>query len=122
MKTIITRLALRTTLALITIYPTAANAQNQGEMNREAAAEFEAADATLNKVYKQFIDKLDDEGKEKLKIAQRAWVQFRDAQSDFEADSEARGGSMAPLIYNGARKRLTDARIKELKAALKEQQ
>lgn len=121
MKTIITRLALRTTLALITIYPTAANAQNQGEMNREAAAEFEAADATLNKVYKQFIDKLDDEGKEKLKIAQRAWVQFRDAQSDFEADSEARGGSMAPLIYNGARKRLTDARIKELKAALKEQ-
>ena len=91
-------------------------------MNREAAAEFEAADATLNKVYKQLIGKLDDEGKEKLKIAQRAWVQFRDAQADFEADSEARGGSMAPLIYNGARKRLTDARVKELQRVLKEQQ
>jgi hypothetical protein len=66
--------------------------------------------------------KLDDEGKEKLKLAQRAWVQFRDAQADFDADKEARGGSMPPLIYNGTRKTLTDARIKELQRVLKEQQ
>ena len=65
---------------------------------------------------------LDDEGKEKFKLAQRAWVQFRDAQADFEADKEARGGSMALLIYNGTRKTLTDARIKELQRVLKEQQ
>ena len=122
MKTIITRFALCATLALITIYLTPANAQSQSEMNRGAAREFETADATLNKVYKQLIGKLDDEGKEKLKLAQRAWVQFRDAQADFEADKEARGGSMAPLIYNGTRKTLTDARIKELQRVLKEQQ
>ncbi len=29
---------------------------------------------------------------------------------------------MAPLIYNGTRKTLTDARIKELQRVLKEQQ
>lgn len=121
MKTIITRFALCATLALITIHPTPANAQSQSEMNREAAREFETADATLNKVYQQLIGKLDDEGKEKLKVAQRAWVQFRDAQAAFEADKEARGGSMAPLIYNGARKTLTDARIKELQRVRKEQ-
>jgi len=121
MKTIITRFAICATLALIAIHPSLANAQSQAEMNREAAQEFEAADATLNKVYKQLIGKLDDEGKEKLKIAQRAWVQFRDAQADFEADKEARGGSMAPLISNGVRKRLTDARVKELQGFLKEQ-
>ena len=121
MKTIITRFALCATLALITIYLTPANAQSQSEMNRGAAREFETADATLNKVYKQLIGKLDDEGKEKFKLAQRAWVQFRDAQADFEADKEARGGSMAPLIYNGTRKTLTDARIKELQRVLKEQ-
>ena len=121
MKTIIARFALCATLALITIHPTPANAQSQSEMNREAAREFETADATLNKVYQQLIGKLDDEGKEKLKVAQRAWVQFRDAQAAFEADKEARGGSMAPLIYNGARKTLTDARIKELQRVRKEQ-
>ncbi len=122
MKTIITRLALCAMLALIATHSNPANAQSQSEMNRKAAQEFETADATLNKVFKQLIGKLDAEGKEKLKNAQRAWVQFRDAQADFEADKEARGGSLAPLISNGARKTLTDARIKELQLVLKEQQ
>lgn len=88
MKTIITRLALCAMLALIATHSNPANAQSQSEMNRKAAQEFETADATLNKVFKQLIGKLDAEGKEKLKNAQRAWVQFRDAQADFEADTD----------------------------------
>ena len=119
MKTI-TRLAFCATLALIAIHPNAANAQNQQEMNQQAAQDFDAADSSLNKVYKQLTSKLDKESQTKLKMAQRAWVQFRDSEAQFDADLEARGGSMAPLIYDGTRARLTKIRITELQKVLKD--
>ena len=64
----------------------------------QARAEFEQADAELNKCYEALLTKLPDaEGKEKLKQSQRAWLVFRDAEAAFAAD-EAHGGSMAPTI------------------------
>ena len=92
--------------------------QTQAEMNQQAAADFEKADAQLNKVYKQVQAGLDAEGLAKLKVAQRAWLAFRDAEADFQADAEARGGTMAPCIYNGVRQQLTETRIADLKALL----
>jgi uncharacterized protein YecT (DUF1311 family) len=92
--------------------------QTQAEMNQQAAADFEKADAQLNKVYKQVQAGLDAEGLAKLKAAQRAWIAFRDAEADFEADAEARGGTMAPCIYNGVRQQLTETRTADLKALL----
>ncbi len=120
MKTNITRLAFCATLALIVIHPDAANAQSQQEMNQQATRDFDAADSTLNKVYKELTSKLDKESQTKLKAVQRAWVQFRDAEAEFEADLEARDGSMAPLIYNGTRASLTKTRSKELERVLKD--
>lgn len=99
------------------IFP--AHAQTQAQMNQEAAADFKKADTELNKVYPQVLAKLDAEGKEKLKAAQRAWVAFRDAQADLEADS-ARGGSMAPLLRSTSMTQTTQDRIKQLRAFLKE--
>jgi len=96
-----------------------ARAQTQGEMNREAAAEFQKADRELNKLYPQVVAKLDAEGQEKLKAAQRAWVAFRDAQAALEADS-ARGGTMAPLLHSASLTATTQDRIKQLRAFLKE--
>jgi uncharacterized protein YecT (DUF1311 family) len=43
---------------------------------------------------------------------------FRDAQAEFEMDTEARGGSMAPMIYSGVRASLTKARVAQLKEVL----
>jgi len=97
-----------------------AKGQSQSEMNREAADNFTAADAKLNKVYQQLVSKLDEESKGKLRSAQRAWVQFRDAQAAFEADAEARGGSLAPLIHESCRTELTQQRTKELQRILKD--
>jgi len=95
-------------------------AQNQHEMNREAARAFETADASLNKVYQQLTAKLDKESQGKLIAAQRAWVQFRDAEAQFQADLDARDGSMAPLIYDSTRAELTKRRIKDLEPRLKD--
>lgn len=115
-----TRLALCAAIALLTIYPDASHAQSQQEMNLQAERDFEAADSSLNQVYKQLTGKLDKESLEKLKAAQRAWVQFRDAEAEFEMDLGARGGTLAPLIYNGRRAAMTKARIVELQRLLKD--
>jgi uncharacterized protein YecT (DUF1311 family) len=107
-------------LAFLGAFPlSSAHAQTQAQMNQEAAAEFKKADAELNKVYPQVLAKLDAEGKDKLKAAQRAWVAFRDAQAELEADT-ARGGSMAPLLRATSMTQTTEDRVKQLKAFLKE--
>ena len=86
-------------------------------MNQEEYARFEKADANLNKIYAQLLAKLDAEGKTKLRAAQRAWVAFRDAQADLEADL-MRGGSAAPLLHSGSMKVNTERRIADLKQML----
>lgn len=89
-------------------------------MNAEARAEFERADAELNKIYEALLTKLPDaESKEKLKQSQRAWLAFRDAEAAFAADHE-RGGSMAPTIRYETITELTQERIKQLKTRFKD--
>ena len=84
-------------------------------MNREALRDFEVADAKLNKAYRELVAAgLEDEDKEELKAAQRLWVQFRDTEAKFEANLEARGGTMQPLLYHSKRTELTEARTAEL--------
>lgn len=96
------------------------NAQTQATMNAQARAEFEKADAELNKTYEALLAKLPDaESKEKVKQSQRAWLAFRDAEAAFAAD-QARGGSMAPAIRYETMTELTQQRIKRLKAHLDE--
>jgi uncharacterized protein YecT (DUF1311 family) len=90
--------------------------QTQAAMNAQARAEFERADAELNKIYEALLAKLPDAAsKEKLKQSQRAWLAFRDAEAAFSAD-QARGGSMAPTIRYETIMELTQQRSKQLKA------
>ena len=87
-------------------------------MNRQAAKDFEKADADLNKTYQAVLKKLPDaESKQKLKEAQRAWLAFRDAEAALAAD-QARGGSMAPIVRYETMAELTQQRIKQLKTRL----
>jgi uncharacterized protein YecT (DUF1311 family) len=96
------------------------HAQTQAAMNAQVRAEFEQADAELNKTYEALLAKLPDaESKQKLKESQRAWLAFRDAEAGFAAD-QARGGSMAPTIRYETITELTRQRIKQLKTRLGE--
>ncbi len=103
----------------LVLAPASVRAQNQQEMNRQAEQEFNAADAELNKVYKQLSGKMEGPDLEELKAAQRLWVQFRDAQAKYEADLGARGGLLYPTIYRGTRAALTKARTAGLRKILK---
>jgi uncharacterized protein YecT (DUF1311 family) len=105
-------------LVSLLISVTPVRAQTQASMNAQARAEFEKADAELNKTYGALLTKLPDSGsKQRLKESQRAWLAFRDAEAAFTAD-QVRGGSMAPTIRYETMTELTQQRIKQLKTRL----
>jgi uncharacterized protein YecT (DUF1311 family) len=89
------------------------NAQSQGELNRCEALNFRAADAKLNAAYKKVVAGLDGSLKQKLVKAQRLWIQFRDANCDYERGG-VDGGSATLMIYYGCLAQTTAARTKTL--------
>ena len=105
--------------ALAPIAPrSVARAQTQAKMNASAYADYNKADAELNRVYKSLMRAQDATGAAKLKKAQRTWLLFRDAEMMFAGDA-MRGGSAEPLVMYGAAARLTQARVKDLNTHLK---
>lgn len=93
-------------------------AQTQSEMNTEAAEDFTRVDRVLNETYKAVMDQMDEESRTLLKSAQKAWIAYRDAEAKFQADLEARGGSMYPLSLMAYKTTLTQQRTKELEEIL----
>ena len=79
-------------------------------------ARFQKAEQELNTAYKNLMKQLDDGQREKLRLAQSAWLRFREANADFQADT-ARGGTLAPLIRISVLADMTAARAAELKKA-----
>ncbi len=103
-------------LAALTLGPLAGvRAQSQSELDRMAYRDFQRADARLNVVYRRVRATLDATGRAKLEKVERAWVAYRDAQADLEADVN-RGGSMEPMVYSNVQESLTNDRIKALRA------
>jgi len=95
-----------------------ARAQTTAEMVGMESARFEKADRRLNAAFKKLLALEDGTGKAKLRKAQRAWIVYRDAESDYASD-EMRGGSGAALLYAAAQARTTEARAAELERTLK---
>ncbi|TAG62574.1 MAG: DUF1311 domain-containing protein [Oscillatoriales cyanobacterium] len=81
--------------------------------------EFQAADKKLNQVYQQLQPKLNSKQKQRLIVAQRSWLKFRDESCDYEA-GYFEGGSVAPSIYGYCRARVTKERIKDLEGYLEQ--
>ena len=97
---------------------TEASAQNQMEMNQDAAGEFKAADKELNAIYKQILEDYadDDVFLANLKEAQRCWIDFRDAQLKMKYPDREPGyyGSIQPVCEMTYLTELTQDRIKTL--------
>ena len=105
--------------ALVPAVPLAQNgppncAGSQQDMNQCAGSTAQAADQDLNIRYRRAMDNArDDIARAKLRAAQRAWVSYRDAACEVEADS-ARGGSLAPLLALSCVEQMTGTRALEL--------
>lgn len=111
-------------IILLLALPTMVYSQTQTEMNTMAADDYRNADKALNYVYQSVLKKKVKDAAfiKSIKIAQKAWITFRDAEmlAKFPHKDEAMYyGSMFGLLWNSALKELTDKRTKELKAYLK---
>lgn len=96
------------------------------EMNACAGADFEKADAELNRVYKQALASIPematgeqpfDTGswEEALRASQRAWVAFRDAECEDHIEKFWGGGTGGTVDIIGCKTEKTEQRTKELK-------
>jgi uncharacterized protein YecT (DUF1311 family) len=93
---------------------------SQMDLNMAAMADYQAAKAELERLYDALIQTMDDESKEELIEAQKAWEKFIEAQSKVEA-RDFRGGSGATLLYYDALDSLTRSRVLDLKRIMKEE-
>ncbi|QXT38813.1 lysozyme inhibitor LprI family protein [Gymnodinialimonas ceratoperidinii] len=75
-------------------------------------------DRILNNAYQQVIAERDGEDEERLRVAQRAWMTYRDATCDMEADA-MRGGSGEAMLHWGCMARLTERRARDLETYLR---
>jgi len=100
------------------------NPQTQSDLRACEVARHETADKALNAQYKKTRAAMvaidgdldgDMKGAEKALVkAQRAWIDYRDAECD-AAGFQARGGTMEPMLVAGCLADVTDRRTKELK-------
>jgi uncharacterized protein YecT (DUF1311 family) len=95
------------------------NAQTQQELNQCAGKAYKAADGELNQVYRKVVAMLDAEQRSQLKVAQTAWLKYRDAHCEFVAD-QYKGGSMRPMIHAFCLADVTRDRTTELKDNVEE--
>lgn len=94
--------------------------QTQDAMSKDACAQAKQADAALNKTYTQIQKEYAKELPfvRKLRIAQRAWVAYRDAQIEAlypNPDKRTSYGTVYPTCRCAALARLTALRTEELK-------
>lgn len=110
---------------LVQVMGTVALAQDCGQlptqlaMNQCAATAFAKTDAALNAVYRDITARLADDaaGKQRLTLAQRGWLAFRDADCAFVAAPTA-GGSIQAMVRSNCLDDLTQARLAQLQAWL----
>ncbi len=99
--------------------PNCKSPQTTLDMNMCSSQEFQAADKKLNQVYQQLLPKINSKQKQRLIVAQRSWLKFRDETCDYES-GHFEGGSVAPSIYGYCRARVTKERVKDLEGYLEQ--
>ena len=100
---------------------------NQLEINACASFDFSKADNELNETYQALIKKEahDKLFINKLRLAQKAWLAFRDADLEArfvctENDARICWGSMYPMLFFSRKAELTRERNKQLRQILKD--
>ena len=86
----------------------------QTQMNACAIRDFNFIDKDLNRVYKKLMASLSSENQGILREEQRAWLKQRDPKCKKEANDEAEGGTMWPLLFYGCLEKVTKVRVQQL--------
>ena len=86
----------------------------QAQMNACAIRDFNFIDKDLNRLYKKLMASLSSENQGILREEQRAWLKQRDPKCKKEANDEAEGGTMWPLLFYGCLEKVTKVRVQQL--------
>ncbi len=93
--------------------------QTQGKMNSDAGDSLHAADKELNEVYRKILTGYSNDTLfiKNLKISQKLWIQFRDAEMNMKYPERKVGyyGSVLPMCWAIYKEQLTRDRTKTLK-------
>ncbi len=95
-------------------------AQTQQDLNKSAGNDSAKAERELNATYQGILKKYADDPAfiRRLRIAQRAWLKFRDAQLEIRFPPSDLAGSAQPMCHASYEAELTQARTRELKVWL----
>lgn len=96
--------------------PRCGDAQSTAAMRECENARLKRAEDGMLAAYRKLLSRADEQGRAKLQAAQRAWLRYRAAEAEYQADA-ARDGTLAPLIAASVRADLTEARRGELERA-----
>lgn len=91
---------------------------NQLTLNRCASFEFGQADEELNALYKEQVERLSPKTQKRLRLAQRSWIAFRDADCRYRAGPREESGSIWELQYLSCMTKHTTRRIEDIKGYL----
>lgn len=93
------------------------NATTSSAMRACENRRYADAQRELDAAYQDVLRHLDEAQRQKLRVAQRAWLRFRDTNAEFQA-SLAQGGTLGLLLKTGSLTEMTQARTLELKKAV----
>lgn len=106
-------------ISLFCIISSLGFAQTQMKMNQSANDSYQKADKELNEIYKKILKeyKTDTVFIKNLKMSQRIWITFRDAELEVKYPDREPGyyGSIHPLCIATYLEQLTIERINTLK-------
>jgi uncharacterized protein YecT (DUF1311 family) len=104
-------------VALLIAMSSSAYAQSQTAMNTDAGAAYQKADKELNVVYQKILKEYASKTVfvKKLKVAQRLWVQLRDAELAARYPTGDSYGSAGPMCKAAYLESLTKERTRSLK-------
>ena len=83
------------------------------EICESIGQEWETIDNELQDVLKRLTESIDGQGRQLLADTQDKWQTFQKAQCEFRADN-ARGGSMAGILYMSEKRSLAKARLDQM--------
>lgn len=104
---------LGTAVALPAAAADCSRARTQAALDDCVGGDSARADDVLNLLYKQVMGRLDNDGKQGLRDAQRAWLKFRDAHCAF-IGSAVGGGSAEAMVVGGCLADVTNQRSMQL--------
>jgi uncharacterized protein YecT (DUF1311 family) len=78
---------------------------------------FDRAERNLQTIFNRLLDQEPPSTKVKLRAAEAAWLMYRKAEADFQADA-AQGGTLAPLLRITTLADLTEARCANLQKSI----